>query len=73
MTADSKCGEISDPLGLGLRLLLLLTIFTLVLDILVVNVHGLVNLGAQGVVVINAVFMLALLLRNETCCRRLTG
>lgn len=60
--ADSKCGEFSDPLGLGLRLLLLLTIFTLVFDILVVNVHGLVNLGAQGVVVIDAVFMSALFL-----------
>lgn len=71
--ADSKCGEFLDPLGLRLRLLLLLTIVALVLDILVVNVHGLVNLGAQGVVIIDAAFMLVLFLRNGTCCRRLTG
>ena len=71
--ADSKFGEFLDPLGLGLHLLLLLTIFALVLDILVVNVHGLVDLGAQGVVIIDAVFRLALLLRTETFCRKLTG
>lgn len=71
--ADSKCGELLDPLGLRLRLLLLLAIFALVLDILVVNVHGLVNLGTQGVVIIDATFRLALLLRNKTCCWELTG
>lgn len=58
--ADSKCGESSGPLGLRLGLLLLLTIIALVLDILVVNVHSLVDLGAQGVVIIDAVFTLAL-------------
>lgn len=71
--ADSKCGEFLDPLGLGLGLLLLLAIVALVLDILVVNVHGLVNLGAQGVVIIDAVFTLALHLYHETCYRTLTG
>lgn len=59
--ADSRCGEYSGPLGLRLGLLLLLTIIALVLDVLVVHVHSLVNLGAQGVVIIDAVFTLALL------------
>lgn len=66
--ADSECGEASDPLGLDLGLLLLLAIVTLGLDILVVNVHGLINLGAQGVVIIDAVSTLVLLLRNKLSC-----
>lgn len=56
--AVSKCGECLDPLGLGLRLLLII-IVALVLDVLVVNVHGLVNLGAQGVLILGAVVSLA--------------
>lgn len=46
-----------DPLGLGLNLLLLLLAFDLTalsLDILVVDGHGLVDLGTQSVVVVNA-------------------
>lgn len=46
-----------NPLSLGLRLLLLfaLNLITLSLDVLVVDSHGFVDLGPQGVVIINAI------------------